>query len=99
VIDPVQLRMARAALGWTLQQLSERAKVHLNTVRRCELGYETLTGTMQKIEEVFRKEGVIFIDETDDAGPGIRLGHGRNLKSASTRKPGNPKVTSRRKKI
>ena len=99
MIDPVQLRMARAALGWSLQHLSERAKVHLNTVRRCELGYETLTGTMQKIETVFRNEGIVFLDETDDVGPGIRLRHRRNLKSASRGKPGNAKANSRRKKI
>jgi transcriptional regulator with XRE-family HTH domain len=48
-----QLRMARAALGWSLKELAEKAKVHLNTVSRCEAGYEALTGTMQRIEDVF----------------------------------------------
>src|SRR5690349_2690545 len=96
MIDPVQLRMARAALGWSLQRLSEEAKVHLNTVRRCELGYEALTGTMQKIEAVFRREGIVFVDETEDAGPGVRLQCNRNADRARGRK--HPKENGRRTK-
>jgi ribosome-binding protein aMBF1 (putative translation factor) len=93
--------MARAALGWSLQYLSERAKVHLNTVRRCELGYETLTGTLQKIEAVFRNEGVIFLEATDDAGPGIRVQRVRNLKpaSASPRKTKEAKPNRRKNRL
>ena len=98
MIDPVQLRMARAALGWSLQHLSEQAKVHLNTVRRCELGYEALTGTMQKIEAVFRREGVIFLEETEDAGPGIRVRRGRISRADSATASKETKKRSRRMK-
>jgi ribosome-binding protein aMBF1 (putative translation factor) len=65
--------MARAALGWSLKDLSERADVHLNTVRRCESGFEALAGTLQKLERVFRAEGVVFIDADEHLGPGVRL--------------------------
>jgi ribosome-binding protein aMBF1 (putative translation factor) len=64
--------MARAALGWTLAELAARTKVHVNTVRRCEAGYESLAGTLQKIENVFRSEGIAFVDEDEHYGPGIR---------------------------
>ena len=70
---PVHLRMARAALGWTLKELAERAQVNLNTISRYEAGYEILTGTMQKIEDVLRKEGVTFLDEDSEFGPSIRI--------------------------
>jgi transcriptional regulator with XRE-family HTH domain len=65
--------MARAALGWTLKDLADRAKVNLNTISRYEAGYEILTGTMQKIEEALRSEGVVFIDENEDFQPAIRI--------------------------
>jgi transcriptional regulator with XRE-family HTH domain len=65
--------MARAALGWTLKDLADRAEVNLNTISRYEAGFEILTGTMQKIEEVLRREGVVLVDEDDDFAPSIRI--------------------------
>lgn len=93
MIQAVQLRMARAALGWNLKQLADRAKVHLNTVRRCEAGYEAMSGTLQRIESAFRKEGIIFIEETDESGPGVLLRRGFN-----SAKPSEVKVGSLRPK-
>ena len=73
MIRAVQLRMARAALGWSLKELARRAKVHLNTISRCEAGYEALTGTMQRIEDVFRNEGVVFSDDGLSIGVSMRI--------------------------
>ena len=70
---PVHLRMARAALGWTLKELADRAGVHMNTIARYEAGFEIMSGTMEKLEEVLRHEGVVFIDEDDEFLPGIRM--------------------------
>jgi transcriptional regulator with XRE-family HTH domain len=72
MMRPIHLRMARAALGWTLKDLADRAKVNLNTVSRYEAGFEILSGTMQKIEDVLRAEGVDFIEEDADFEPAIR---------------------------
>jgi transcriptional regulator with XRE-family HTH domain len=94
LIHAVQLRMARAALGWSLNDLAEKAKVHLNTVRRCELGHEAMMGTMQKIEAVLRREGIVFLDETGEVGPGIRISQASD--SASTSAP--KRKTTKRKK-
>src|SRR5215471_14674887 len=62
MMRPAHLRMARAALGWTLGDLANKAGVNLNTISRYESGRETLSGTIQKIEDVFRSHGLIFID-------------------------------------
>ena len=73
VIQPIHLRLARAALGWTLKDLADRAEVHLNTISRYEGGHEIWIRTMHKLEEVLLNEGVIFIDEDDNFEPSIRL--------------------------
>ena len=56
--------MARAALGWTLKDLADRAGINVNTISRYEAGSEILTGTMQKIDDVLRSEGVVFLMRT-----------------------------------
>ena len=70
---PIHLRMARAALGWTLKELGDKAGVNMNTISRYEAGSEILSGTMEKIEVVLRGEGVIFLDEDADYYPAIRI--------------------------
>jgi transcriptional regulator with XRE-family HTH domain len=70
---PIQLRMARAALGWTLKELGERAGVNMNTIARYEAGSEILTGTMQRLQDALRSEGVVFVDEEADFQPTIRI--------------------------
>ena len=70
---PVHLRMARAALGWTLKELADRADVNMNTISRYEAGAEILSGTMEKLEDVLRAEGVVFLDEDEAFLPAIRI--------------------------
>jgi transcriptional regulator with XRE-family HTH domain len=65
--------MARAALGLTLKDLADRAGVNMNTISRYEAGAEILTGTMQRIEDVLRQEGVVFIDEDENFHAAIRI--------------------------
>jgi len=65
--------MARAALGWTLKELADRAGVNMNTISRYEAGSEILSGTMEKIEEALTGQGVIFIDEDAEHHPAIRI--------------------------
>jgi len=65
--------MARAALGWTLKELAERAGINMNTISRYEAGAEVMSGTLEKIEDVLRLEGVVFIDEDADYLPAIKI--------------------------
>jgi DNA-binding XRE family transcriptional regulator len=58
MMSRTQLRMARAALGWTLKDLAERAKVNLNTISRYEAGGSMLSNTLEKIEADRRNGGL-----------------------------------------
>jgi len=70
---PLHVRMARAALGWTLQELANKANVNLNTVSRYETGREIRSGTMESIESAFAAAGVALIYEDAQGGIGVRL--------------------------
>jgi transcriptional regulator with XRE-family HTH domain len=65
--------MARAALNWSLQQLSEAAGVHRNTISNFETGrYAGEPATLEAIRAALEKAGVEFIAE-NGGGPGVRL--------------------------
>ena len=70
---PVHLRMARAALGWTLREFAEKCGVNKNTIARYEAGEAILTDTLEKLESVLRQEGVVFIEADQELGPGVRI--------------------------
>ncbi len=72
MLDGIQVRMARAALGWGVRELANKADVTPNTISRIENGGDALASTLEKIQNVLEQAGVIFIDE-DDEGPGVRL--------------------------
>ena len=73
MITRSQLRMARAALGWSVRELGRRADVAGNTVSRYENGLGTTVATLTEIQQVLEGAGVIFIPADDTAGPGVRL--------------------------
>jgi transcriptional regulator with XRE-family HTH domain len=73
MMQPVHVRMARAALGWSLSDLAAKSQVNLNTISRYEAGREVLSGTIDKLEKVFESAGITFIQEDDLGGPGIRM--------------------------
>ena len=72
MVTRVQMKMARAALGWGVRDLAARAGVAANTISRYENGTDSLSGTLLKIQRTFEQEGIIFIAE-DNEGPGVRL--------------------------
>ena len=72
-----QVRMARAAGGWGVRELAERANVTPNTVSRIENGGDALASTLDRIQAALEDAGVIFIDE-DEEGPGVRLRKSRD---------------------
>jgi DNA-binding XRE family transcriptional regulator len=72
-VTSAQVRMARAALNWTVRDLAEAAGIHRNTVTNIEVGrYGGDPKTLEVIESTLRAAGVEFIDE-NGGGPGVRL--------------------------
>jgi transcriptional regulator with XRE-family HTH domain len=66
----VQLRMARAALGWGVRELAEKAGVTANTVSRIELGADAKQSTIEALQRVLEAAGIEF---TNGDRPGVRL--------------------------
>jgi transcriptional regulator with XRE-family HTH domain len=70
-----QIRMARGALRWSAQRLSDEAGVALKTIQRIE-GHDGVpashTQTLRAIQHAFEAAGIEFIGAPDDR-PGIRL--------------------------
>ena len=72
-VTSAQVRMARAALDWTVRDLAEATGLHRNTINNIEVGrYAGDPKTLEIIEETLRTAGVVFIDE-NGGGPGVRL--------------------------
>ncbi len=71
-MTPVQIRMARAAVGWGVRELAEKAGVTANTVTRIENGADAKQSTLTAMQAALEAAGVIFIQENGE-GPGVRL--------------------------
>ena len=70
-----QLRLARFALRWSVQQLSENTGVPLRTVKRVEAEDgipSTNASTIHILQAALETAGIEFIGTPDD-GPGIRI--------------------------
>ncbi|KJC50892.1 hypothetical protein UB31_11700 [Bradyrhizobium sp. LTSP849] len=73
MISPMQCRAARGLLDWSQQDLADRAKVGIVTVRQLEAGtHEPRRSTLQVVRLAFEAAGVLFIDE-NGGGAGVRL--------------------------
>jgi transcriptional regulator with XRE-family HTH domain len=72
-VTSAQVRMARAALGWTVRDLADATGLHRNTITNLEVGrYAGDPETLSNIKSVLEAAGVEFIDE-NGGGPGVRL--------------------------
>jgi transcriptional regulator with XRE-family HTH domain len=71
-MTPVQMKMARAALGLGVRELAKKAGVAANTVTRIENGSDAKQSTIAALRAALEKAGVEFIAE-DNGGPGVRL--------------------------
>ena len=70
-----QIRMSRAALGWSISKLSENSSVSVSTIKRLESneGFKKATeANLRLIRETLQAAGIEFIGDADD-GPGVRL--------------------------
>jgi transcriptional regulator with XRE-family HTH domain len=71
-MKPVQLKMARAALGLGVRELAELTGITANTISRIENGSDAKQSTITAIRQALESAGVIFIDQNGN-GPGVRL--------------------------
>jgi transcriptional regulator with XRE-family HTH domain len=72
-VTSAQLRMARAALNWTVRDLAEATGLHRNTISNIEVGrYMGEEQSLRTIEHVLTKAGIEFLDE-NGGGAGVRL--------------------------
>jgi transcriptional regulator with XRE-family HTH domain len=76
MIEPAQIRAARALLGWRQGDLSTASGVGVATIHRIEKAGSSTTGyvsTLSRIQTAFESAGVLFIDDDGSAGSGVRL--------------------------
>ncbi len=66
----IQLRMARAAVGWGVRELTKKAGVTANTVTRIENGADAKQSTVDRLRSALEAAGVEF---TNGDQPGARL--------------------------
>lgn len=75
-MTPLQSRMARAALGWSIPDLAERADVRPNTISHFERGGDSYTSTITKLQSALEAAGVVFVGAGEASlagGAGVRL--------------------------
>ena len=72
-VTPAQVRMARAAVNWSLDQLAQAAGVHRNTIHNFETGrYSGSPEKLRAVRQALQQAGVEFIGETENAGVRLR---------------------------
>ena len=68
-LQPVQCRMARAGLGWSLDELATAACVNRKTILRFEKGETTPRGAnAEAIRRAFEAAGARFVDDGEFVG-------------------------------
>lgn len=72
-MTPLQLKLARAALGLGIRQLADMADVAPSTIVRFEAGGATQRRTVDHLRAIVESRGVIFIDADEGGSATIRL--------------------------
>ena len=70
-----QLRSARTALRWSIEELAGRSSVSVRTIKMVEANDgipQCKTATTEKLVSALQSAGIEFIGSPDD-GPGIRI--------------------------
>lgn len=76
MIGARQIKAARALAGLSQRDVATRAGIGIATMRRIEAAIDEVTGsaqTLSRIQKALESEGVRFIDQDDQGGPGVRL--------------------------
>jgi transcriptional regulator with XRE-family HTH domain len=81
----VQVRMARAALGWSVSDLADHSGVSVSTIKRLEndtLHSSRTVANTRAIQQALESAGIEFVGTPSDA-PGVRLRGTPDARSAS----------------
>jgi transcriptional regulator with XRE-family HTH domain len=80
LLTPPQLRAARALLDWSRKDLARHSGTAPETIQAFEIGVsDPKLSTLRKWRMTLQRAGVIFTDEDQGGGPGVRLkGKGRS---------------------
>ena len=76
MIYPSQIRAARGLIDISQTELAARAGLGLATIKRIENSDEDLRANLQtviRIRKALEAAGIIFIDQDEKHGPGLRL--------------------------
>jgi transcriptional regulator with XRE-family HTH domain len=85
MLRPAQIRAARALLGWRQEDLSKASGVGTATIHRIEKSEGSATGyvsTVMRIQAALEDAGVLFIDDDEFAGIGLRLSKKKRTRRA-----------------
>ena len=79
-VSGIQLRAARALLGWSGNELSKRSGVGLASIRRFENGdfSKAIASTRQAVINALEKQGIEFTG-TVDKNPGVTLHRAKSI--------------------
>lgn len=96
-MTPKTCRAARVLAEMEQIELAERAGVNVQTVRRYEASaHEPTLKTWRALKRVLETAGVMFIDDDENGGPGVRLR--KPAASASTTPPASTATATLAKK-
>ncbi|MEW5421776.1 helix-turn-helix transcriptional regulator [Amorphus sp. 3PC139-8] len=70
-MQSVQFRMARAALGWSAEELAMRAGLAPTDISRLENGSESDPKMAAAARRVFEASGIVFLGPDEPNGPGV----------------------------
>ncbi len=76
MIEAAQIRAARGLVEFSQIQLAEVSGLALSTIRRMEVAGGTLKSSVEnvlKVQRALEDAGVVFIDQNEESGPGVRL--------------------------
>ena len=73
MITARQIRAGRALLGWSQQELADRAILSRNAVAKMERGeVDPRTSTIEAVRRVLEQNGVMFVAASGRVGEGVR---------------------------
>jgi len=73
MITARQIRAGRALLGWSQQELADRAILSRNAVAKMERGeVDPRTSTIEAVRRVLEQNGVLFVAASGRVGEGVR---------------------------
>ena len=62
MLSGVQIKMARAALGWGVRDLAKKTKLSTTTIVNAESGGDVKISTLNKIQKALEAQDIVFIE-------------------------------------